>query len=351
MPKKINSSVNEEDDNLDLDDDLDNNDDDLNDDDENEEEGKSNEDSGKGDEGSEKKGEGADDEGSEGAEGGEGSEETDVDEAEARERLREHRREERKARKLAQRAREDHMRSELAARDKQIESLTNRLNAVEQRGTVNEIQQIDQALLQLGNIYTDLKAQLEEGTTKQDGRLVADATEKMMLVRQRAERLAGTKQSIIQNHQRQSQLAPEPDPRVVNHGQGWMNKNKWYKHGSMDQDSKIVAAIDDTLSSEGWDPSQEDYWKELDVRVKRALPHRFTSRLPEPNIRDKTPHPKQVVAGSSRSASGQRQSGFILSPERKQAMMDAGQWDDPAKRKSMIEKYRQYDREHKGKEY
>lgn len=273
-------------------------------------------------------------------------ESTEDDDAE-REAIRERRRAERKARKEAQRAREDNLRHELAARDTVINDLQTRLAAMEQSGTRNEIQQIDSALQQLGNIYVGLKQQLEEGTTKQNGQAVADATEKMLQVRQRAEQLVNAKNQIIQRAQHPRQVPP--DPRVTNYGQQWMSRHSWFKQGSRDSDSLVVSALDDALASEGvLNPSQKEYWDELSVRVRRALPHRFTSQDPSNKIRVK---PRQVIAGSSRSSSGNSNGGFSLSAERVQAIKDAGRWNDPKQRQEMINEYKKYDREHRqGKE-
>lgn len=289
---------------------------------------------------------GEDSDDSAGGEGEEGDERTlkhdDSDETEKeREEIRARRRIERRTRKEAQRAREENLRNDLAARDKVIEQLNARIGAIEHRGGVNEVAQIDGAIRQLGSTYVALKQQLETGTENNDGRAVADATEKMYQVRQHAEALTRQKQALIQSYQ-QKASNPQPDPRVVNHANQWVAKNNWYKQGSNDTDSIVVTAIDSALEREGWDPKTQEYWQELNVRVSKALPHRFTSPKPSDKLTGK---PKQVVSGSSRSSSGKVAQGYNVSPERVEAMKEAGQWDDPKKRKEMIEAYKQYDRE------
>ena len=71
------------------------------------------------------------------------------------------------------------------------------------------------------------------------------------------------------------QAAPQPlDPRLVNHAQRWMERNKWYDPTAKDQDSRIAMTLDQQMANEGWDPTTQQYWEELDNRLQKYLPHR-----------------------------------------------------------------------------
>ena len=116
-------------------------------------------------------------------------------------------------------------------------------------------------------------------------------------------------------------------------------------------DARIVGMLDDQLAAEGWSPETAEYWSELEKRAAKYLPHRFNGN-PLPNSGNsgynspggQTSQRGSPVAGSTRnSVSTGRQEVMRLSAERVQAMKDAGMWDDPQLRKSMIERYKAED--------
>ena len=107
----------------------------------------------------------------------------------------------------------------------------------------------------------------------------------------------------------------------------------------LDPDSKVALAIDQAMGEEGYDPRNPDYWEELDNRLQRYLPHRYTGEANERPTR--TSRPRSAVTGSGResaTSSGGRNS-FTLTPEQVRAMKDAGMWDDAEKRAKMIRRY------------
>ena len=258
---------------------------------------------------------------------------------EEREQIRERRRDERKRRKEAQKEREESLRRELSARDRLIEEQNTRLMALERKSSGAEMGQLDAAIKQSAEAANYYKALIADASTKGDGATVADATEKMILARQRAEQLGNLKSQVTKQ---QSQARPALDPRLVSHAQGWMEKNKWYDPAGVDTDSKITLTIDTALASEGWDPKTPEYWQELSSRVKKYLPHRTKS---DTISRERTESRKSTVAGSGREISSSGSTGdYKLSAERVQALRDAGMWDDPTKRAESIKRYREYDR-------
>ena len=96
----------------------------------------------------------------------------------------------------------------------------------------------------------------------------------------------------------QQQQAPEYDPKAVE----WASKNAWFG-----QDQIMTAAaltFDQELKSEGYDPSDDDFYEEVDSRLRQRYPHKFqaTDSEPEtPRLQDTTTSSAQVVAGASRT--------------------------------------------------
>jgi hypothetical protein len=119
----------------------------------------------------------------------------------------------------------------------------------------------------------------------------------------------------------------------------WMERNSWFNPDGKDLDSKIAKQVDETLTSEGWDPNSPDYWDELDNRLQKYVSHRYNGKTDEnPNQRSK---PRGIVTGSGRESASRAggKNTFTLSPEQVRAMKDAGFWDDSEKRNKMIKRY------------
>lgn len=282
------------------------------------------------------------------------------EELDEREAIRIRRREERRHRKEAQREREDNLRRELAARDSVINELRARQDALERRNIGSELGQIEEAKRQAATAYNHFKDQIRIATEMNNGQAVADATEKMMQIGQRFKELEQLEATVKTAQQRPTPL----DPRLMNHAQNWVNNNKWFDPAGKDPDSAVARALDAQLSSEGFDPTTEQYWKELTERVKKYLPHRSgrgtvaTQREVSGSSAGKKMS-KSIVSGSGRDAGGNNggggsgrqgggKGGYTLSPERVQAIKDAGLWDDPKQRAAAVNNYRAYDKQNKG---
>jgi cytochrome c556 len=277
------------------------------------------------------------------------SEQTEEDDE--REKIRARRREERKSKREAQKMREHILRSELSARDQLIERLSSRLDAVERRTETGDVAKIDAEINQLAASYVEARDLLAKGTDEQDGRAVVAATERMQQIRVRAEQLAAAKNVAIQRIQQAPMLQQQQiDPRLKNYAERWISENKWYDPNGRDEDSRTTKRIDDDLAREGWNANTPEYWDELTKRASKTLPHRFTNAENESYNADRgvVSRPKSVVAGSSRmSNNASSQSSYRLSPERVQAMKEAGLWDNPEKRSKMIAEYKRFDKENK----
>ena len=133
-----------------------------------------------------------------------------------------------------------------------------------------------------------------------------------------------------------------PDPAVQDMVADWMAKHKWYDPQGKNLDSEIAQRIDKTLTEEGYDASQQEYWDELDDRLKKYIPHRFENRP------QRTP-PRSIVTGSGReSAPNTRTNQYVISPERVAAMKETGAWNDPVRKAAMVKRYMEHDRLNKG---
>jgi hypothetical protein len=130
---------------------------------------------------------------------------------------------------------------------------------------------------------------------------------------------------------------------VQRNAERWLKKNSWFDTQARDTDSRIAKVIDQELAADGWDPSDSEYWDELDSRLSARLPHRYTAKGGNTK-RSAGPTASSRVANTSSAKPGT----ITLSRERVNAIKDAGAWDDVEKRNKMIRAYASYDRANKG---
>jgi len=90
----------------------------------------------------------------------------------------------------------------------------------------------------------------------------------------------------------------KPDPRA----EDWVAQNSWF--GKDNVMTAAALAIDAELKGEGYDPNDEDFYEEINKRIKDTFPQKFEES--EERVQENTSQPAQVVSGSSRSSSRSR---------------------------------------------
>jgi hypothetical protein len=178
-----------------------------------------------------------------------------------------------------------------------------------------------------------------------------------------------------QSEQKQKEKSNSVDPLVVSYAQAWMSKNDWYDSQAKDIDSRIVLAIDQSLVEEGYVPKTAQYWRELDKRVRAKLPHRYDddhsfdededSSSTKRRTASKRSNPLEryaedednyaspptrakkgpPVGQQSESGMGAKKKEIYISKDRKEALIQAGVWDDPVLRMRYVKRYQDWDKE------
>ena len=250
----------------------------------------------------------------------------------------------REAKRARRRAKKQFQREQQKEKDlrfnqllRQNQELMERLKAVETRTHGSELARIDKAIEDQEVRINYARMKIADATKNQDGDAMAEAQDLLYEARRAHEALNNLKKQAASAAPKRSPTQG-PDPMMQRHAAAWMERNSWYDPGKNDEDSAIAFAVDERLAKEGWDPRSPEYWEELDSRLQKRLPHRYTEdEQDEPVVRK----PRSVVTSSGRenvSAKGGRNT-FVLSPEQVRAMKDAGMWDDPAMRDKMIRRY------------
>ena len=137
-------------------------------------------------------------------------------------------------------------------------------------------------------------------------------------------RLEAAGQTAEQHVPQQQQ---EYDPKAV----AWASKNPWF---GQDQIMTAAAlAADAELKSEGYDPADDDFYEEIDQRLRSQFPHKYEDPAPvakqeeeTPRLQDAPTNSAQVVAGASRTPQTSKGNKVKLSQEDVQR---ANKWGIP----------------------
>ena len=217
----------------------------------------------------------------------------------------------------------------LAELMRQNEELSSKLqNTEHQFNTVSKLnlnaseKQITDKLELARNAY---KSAHEEG----DSAKILQAQEFLNEAQNDLKSLTATKQQFEQQPVQQQQVQqpqyqpqPTPDPRAAE----WAQKNEWF--GSDQVMTAASLAIDGQLKEEGFNPTDPEYYTEIDRRLKETFPHKFAAEAaPVEEVRQQVEasKPAQVVAGASRSSPGSSKKVKLS----KEDIRLANKWDIP----------------------
>ena len=136
-----------------------------------------------------------------------------------------------------------------------------------------------------GSIEAEIEAQKEIAKLGYEEARLAD-----MKISQEAEKKKIELNKQQPNIQQERSQTPKPDPRATE----WAEQNAWFgkdnamTYTAFDLHRKLV-------EEEGYDPQSEDYYGELDRRIKLEFPHKFG------NNTEQSTKPTQTVASATRN--------------------------------------------------
>ena len=105
-----------------------------------------------------------------------------------------------------------------------------------------------------------------------------------------------------QQQQQQQQYAPSIDTRA----EDWASENDWF--GSDDVMTGAAMALHNRLvTQEGFDPTSDEYYNEINSRMRKEFPHKFSNGKATEEKKTETKQPVQTVASAVRKTkSGRR---------------------------------------------
>lgn len=262
-----------------------------------------------------------------------------------REAIRAARREERKLKKQLHREKIRESSHLVSALKKQNSDLANRIASLESRTSGAELARLDKAIDDAATRVEYAKMKMQEAVNTRQGEALTQAQELWYENQRQLESLKSMKDNASRQISQPKQNISQPDIAVQRNAAEWMGRNNWYDPEMKDADSKIAQALDKTLSEEGYDPSSQDYWEELDERLQKYLPHRYNVMY---SANTRNSRPRSVVTSSGRETSGNsKPNEYRLTPDRVAAIKEAGMWENIELRNKMAKKYAEYDRQQK----
>lgn len=186
------------------------------------------------------------------------------------------------------------------ALEAQARELATRLQELEQRTVQSDDAAVSAKEAVLGAEYEKVQAAYKAAYDVGDTDEMFRATERLAELKSEQRQLMGMKEQLEERKKRPAQPAPEqpyrgPDKRALE----WASANDWF--GKDVAKTGAAYAIDAALKSEGFDPNSEEYYEELDNRLRKEFPALRGSDQPKPQPTS------QPVAGVSRSPTSNRQ--------------------------------------------
>ena len=165
---------------------------------------------------------------------------------------------------------------------KENDQLKNGYSALNQ-GYVNEYEnRVKSQSAQAQKLY-------EEATEAGDSKKQAEILKIMSQLGVEEERIRQQKIKINQQNQnakqqaQQPQVAPQqpqvkaPDPKEDKKLQAWLSKNSWFNVDKiMTRGAQTIH--EELILEEGFDPTSDEYYSEIDKRMRREFPHKFQEK-------------------------------------------------------------------------
>jgi len=178
------------------------------------------------------------------------------------------------------------------------------------------------------------KQALKEATEQQDAEAMAEAQSLMATAAADRTRLDQYKQQLEAYQSQQKLMAeqqelmqsqPPPATDSTQYGEpsqkahGWAQKNTWF--GVDPILTNVAFGVHSQLESEGFDTESDEYYSEIDKRIRHEMPHKFTDE----NVQSDS-KPVQTVASATRANGRGRNQGnrIELSPSEQQLAKKLG---------------------------
>lgn len=229
--------------------------------------------------------------------------------------------EKREQRRIARQRRKEYV----TALESTVGTLAQRLQALEASVGQANATTVEQQYREASNHVRRAEALMQQAVEAGDGAKHVEAMRYRDEAIAAARSLAPQVRSLRNGGPAQQQVQQAPDPELVRRAESWAKRHAWYNTKGAEQDSAAIRQIDAEIAAEGFDPRTSDYWDELTDRARERLGHRF-----------KVGERKGPAVGDRGEAPSPGRKTVRISPQMRQAMEEAGVWDDPKRRNKVL---------------
>ena len=206
--------------------------------------------------------------------------------------------------KLTARLRE-HQRREQAALD-YAKSMQSRATELEERFNKTDTQRRSEARGRIETQAVALKQIIRKAREEGDFDTETEAQERLTSILWEQQKLRDSEQAYAaqqaqaqQQAQRQPQQQtyqqPQSQPQVDPRAEEWAEKNEWFGNDTV-MTHAAMGIHKDLISKEGFDPQSDEYYHELDKRIREVFPQKFGGSD------NRATKPVQTVASATRSS-------------------------------------------------
>jgi len=187
----------------------------------------------------------------------------------------------------------EELNNRLSSKNSEVQSMGKRTLAMSEKQLTDKI-----ALAR--EVYLEAFEEGEKEKLLNAQEMLNEAQGDLKAVNNAKARYAQQEQRAVGQPAPQQQQVPQAvsDPKA----EQWASDNDWF--GKDNVMTAAALAIDAELKNEGYDPSDNDFYQEIDNRIKTSFPHKFGED--EERVQENKSRPAQVVSGSSRSSPSSR---------------------------------------------
>ena len=179
----------------------------------------------------------------------------------------------------------------------QRESLLKKYSSVEQAGVKDREERIKSGLLAAQTKLATARANDDVAAEVEAQKEIARLGYEESRLAEAKELAESTKQTEVKAEEMPAFNQPQPQQQNVDpRAEAWGAKNKWF--GTDTAMTYTAFDIHNKLEAEGYDANSDDYYAEIDKRIRLEFPHKFGNNS---NTTAESTKPVQTVASATRS--------------------------------------------------
>jgi len=216
---------------------------------------------------------------------------------------------------------------------KQREEIAKKYSSVEQAGVKDREERIKSGLLAAQTKLATARANDDVAAEVEAQKEIARLGYEESRLAEAKELAESTKQTEVKAEEMPAFNQPQPQQQNVDpRAEAWGAKNKWF--GTDTAMTYTAFDIHNKLEAEGYDANSDDYYAEIDKRIRLEFPHKFATTT---DTTAQTTKPVQTVASATRSTKSGRKTISLTPSEVAIAKKLGVSLKDYAKQKHMKE--------------